>query len=48
MAEARLVFGQLLAVLEALGIGPVAYSPLGKGFLTGTIDGAATLNNWSR
>lgn len=29
---------QLLPVLEELGIGLVAYSPLGRGFLTGTID----------
>jgi len=28
----------ILPVLEELGIGFVAYSPLGKGFLTGTID----------
>src|SRR5260370_17022517 len=28
----------VLTALEELGIGFVAYSPLGKGFLTGTID----------
>lgn len=48
MDEVRLVFGQLLPVLEELGIGLVAYSPLGKGFLTGTIDGGTTLKSWSR
>jgi len=30
--------GELLSTLEALGIGLVAYSPLGRGFLTGTMD----------
>jgi aryl-alcohol dehydrogenase-like predicted oxidoreductase len=30
--------GEILPVLEELGIGLVAYSPLGKGFLTGKID----------
>ena len=30
--------GTVLPVLEELGIGFVAYSPLGKGYLTGTID----------
>ena len=30
--------GQILPVLEELGIGFVPFSPLGKGFLTGTID----------
>ena len=29
---------EILKVLEELGIGLVAYSPLGKGFLTGKID----------
>jgi len=29
---------EILATLEELGIGLVPYSPLGKGFLTGTID----------
>src|SRR5262249_42769958 len=29
---------EILATLEELGIGLVAYSPLGKGFLTGKID----------
>jgi len=32
----------LLQTLEELGIGLVPYSPLGKGFLTGKIDSAAT------
>ncbi len=32
----------LLPALEALGIGFVPYSPLGRGFLTGTIDEATT------
>jgi len=36
---------ELLPVLEELGIGLVAYSPLGKGFLTGTIDGNATFDS---
>lgn len=36
---------ELLAVLEELGIGLVAYSPLGKGFLTGTINGSTTFDN---
>jgi aryl-alcohol dehydrogenase-like predicted oxidoreductase len=31
---------QILPTLEELGIGLVPYSPLGKGFLTGTIDGS--------
>ena len=30
--------GEVLPALEELGIGFVPYSPLGKGFLTGTID----------
>ena len=33
---------QILPVLEELGIGFVPFSPLGKGFLTGTIDTNAT------
>lgn len=32
--------GQILPLLEKLGIGFVPFSPLGKGFLTGTIDAA--------
>ncbi|QOX80470.1 aldo/keto reductase [Trichlorobacter lovleyi] len=36
---------ELLAVLEELGIGLVAYSPLGKGFLTGTINGSTTFDS---
>ena len=32
----------LLATLEELGIGLVPYSPLGRGFLTGTIDASTT------
>lgn len=31
-------------MLEELGIGLVCYSPLGKGFLTGTIDGSTTFD----
>ena len=31
---------EILPTLEELGIGLVPYSPLGKGFLTGTIDGS--------
>jgi aryl-alcohol dehydrogenase-like predicted oxidoreductase len=30
--------GEIIPTLEELGIGLVPYSPLGKGFLTGTID----------
>ena len=30
--------GEVIATLEELGIGPVPYSPLGKGYLTGKID----------
>ncbi|WP_449396186.1 aldo/keto reductase [Devosia riboflavina] len=33
---------QIIAVLEELGIGFVPFSPLGKGFLTGTIDANTT------
>jgi aryl-alcohol dehydrogenase-like predicted oxidoreductase len=33
---------ELLAALEALGIGLVPFSPLGRGYLTGTIDDTAT------
>ncbi len=29
---------EMIPMLEELGIGLVAYSPLGKGFLTGKID----------
>jgi aryl-alcohol dehydrogenase-like predicted oxidoreductase len=32
----------VIPVLDELGIGLVPYSPLGKGFLTGTIDGSTT------
>jgi aryl-alcohol dehydrogenase-like predicted oxidoreductase len=35
---------ELLPMLEELGIGLVAYSPLGKGFLTGKIDESATFD----
>ncbi len=34
----------LLATLEELGIGLVAYSPLGKGFLTGKMDATTTFD----
>lgn len=34
----------ILSVLEELGIGLVAFSPLGKGFLTGTINANVTLD----
>lgn len=34
---------EILATLEELGIGLVPFSPLGKGFLTGTIDAATPL-----
>lgn len=33
----------VLATLEELGVGLVSYSPLGRGFLTGTIDAKTTL-----
>jgi aryl-alcohol dehydrogenase-like predicted oxidoreductase len=36
---------EILPVLEELGIGFVAFSPLGKGFLTGTIDADATFGD---
>jgi len=35
----------VLSTLEELGIGLVPYSPLGKGFLTGTFDESATFNS---
>ncbi len=35
----------LLQTLEKLGIGLVPYSPLGKGFLTGTMDESATFDS---
>lgn len=34
----------IIPVLESLGIGLVPFSPLGKGFLTGTIDAATTFD----
>jgi aryl-alcohol dehydrogenase-like predicted oxidoreductase len=36
---------EILPTLEELGIGLVAYSPLGKGFLTGTIDAGTTFDS---
>jgi len=36
---------ELLPVLEELGIGFVAFSPLGKGFLTGAIDSTTTFRD---
>jgi aryl-alcohol dehydrogenase-like predicted oxidoreductase len=36
---------EVLPMLEALGIGFVPYSPLGRGFLTGTIDAGTTFAN---
>ncbi|MCU1259864.1 MAG: aldehyde oxidase [Bryobacterales bacterium] len=36
---------EVLPALEELGIGFVAYSPLGKGFLTGKIDESTTFDN---
>ena len=38
----------LLQACEELGVGYVAYSPLGRGFLTGAIDGVADLNEKDR
>jgi aryl-alcohol dehydrogenase-like predicted oxidoreductase len=35
---------EILPTLEELGIGFVPFSPLGKGFLTGTIDGSTTFD----
>ena len=35
---------EVIPTLEELGIGLVSYSPLGKGFLTGTIDANATFD----
>ncbi len=37
--------GQIIPVLEELGIGFVPFSPLGKGFLTGAIPPTATFDN---
>jgi aryl-alcohol dehydrogenase-like predicted oxidoreductase len=36
---------EILPTIEELGIGLVAYSPLGKGFLTGKIDDSTTLES---
>jgi aryl-alcohol dehydrogenase-like predicted oxidoreductase len=36
---------EILPVLEELGIGFVSFSPLGKGFLTGTIDASTTFDS---
>src|ERR1041384_1142064 len=36
---------EILPTLEELGIGFVPFSPLGKGFLTGTIDASTTFND---
>ena len=36
---------EVIPILEELGIGLVAYSPLGKGFLTGKIDEKTTFDN---
>jgi len=36
---------EVMPTLEELGIGLVAYSPLGKGFLTGKIDESTTFDN---
>lgn len=36
---------EVIPVLEELGIGLVPYSPLGKGFLTGTIDETTTFDS---
>lgn len=37
--------GELLPTLEELGIGFVPFSPLGRGFLTGAIDGSTTFDS---
>jgi aryl-alcohol dehydrogenase-like predicted oxidoreductase len=39
----RDVEGEILGICEQLGIGFVAYSPLGRGFLTGTVTGREEL-----
>ncbi|BCT94121.1 oxidoreductase [Lysobacter helvus] len=46
----RDVEAEILPTLRELGIGFVAYSPLGRGFLTGAIPDASTLadNDWRR
>ena len=36
---------EVIPTLEELGVGLVAYSPLGKGFLTGKIDASATFDS---
>ena len=36
--------GQLLPTLEELGIGFVPFSPLGRGYLTGTVDAGTTFD----
>jgi len=36
---------EIIATLEELGIGFVTFSPLGKGFLTGTIDASTTFDS---
>ena len=36
---------EIIPVLEELGIGLVPFSPLGKGFLTGTIDSSTQFSN---
>jgi aryl-alcohol dehydrogenase-like predicted oxidoreductase len=41
----RLPEEEVLPTLEELGIGFVPYSPLGKGFLTGKIDGTTTFSS---
>jgi aryl-alcohol dehydrogenase-like predicted oxidoreductase len=41
----RMPEAEVLPTLEELGIGLVAYSPLGKGFLTGTIDESTTFDS---
>jgi len=41
----RGIENEVLATLEELGIGLVAYSPLGRGFLTGKIDESTTFDS---
>lgn len=41
----REIEAEVLPTLEALGIGLVPYSPLGRGFLTGAIDAATTFDS---
>lgn len=43
MARSVAVQEEIIPTLRELGIGIVAYSPLGRGFLTGTVTSASDL-----